>query len=92
MRCHHFSLYFITHLVKTGKTLLLMAIAENLYRANTAVMYQDARWVVVYILTCLCVILKDQAHSRKQIRCWGFFEQRTRSKSSGFHPVRDADS
>lgn len=37
----------------------------------------------------LCVILKDQAPSRKPMH---FFEQRTRSKSLGFHPVRDADS
>lgn len=37
----------------------------------------------------LCVILKDKAHSRKPIH---FFEQRTRSKSWGFHPDRDADS
>jgi len=38
-----------------------MAIAENLIWANSGVVYQDARCVVVYTLTCLCLILKDPA-------------------------------
>lgn len=38
-----------------------MAIAENLYCVTTAVVHWDTRWVVVYALTYLCVILKGFA-------------------------------